>query len=81
MEHGHDHQNTVRRTNMETVGRTGSPGMQDVAAMRVDHTLWITRGAGGVAQACALVLVEFGPFQLGPARGKQLFVTMHRYAV
>ena len=77
MEHRHDHQHRIALRQANHVGLQGDQGVQEVGAMRIEHTLGIACGAGGVAEATGRQLAEAPPNRIGRQTGDQGFVHNH----
>lgn len=48
--------------------------MQDRGAMRIQHALWLARGAGGIAQARSGIFIKQWSSKFITLRGEQVFV-------
>ena len=68
---GHHH---VAGREVEGVGQCQRHGVQHRRAVTVEHPLGIARGAGGVAEARRLPLVQFRPVEVRRTGPDQLFV-------
>jgi len=75
VEHRHDQQDTLVRTDRQPVDRAGSPGMQHRRAVRVEHAFRIAGRPRGVTERGGTVLVELRPREIAGLSGEQLFVT------
>ncbi len=76
MEHRHDLEHHVARADGEELGAVADQRVQHERAMRVQHALGATRGAGGVAETGRSVLVR-GPRELVVARARKQLLVVH----
>jgi len=77
VEHGHHRHGHIHRAQAEEVRQIGGIAVQHDGPVGVEHAFGLAGGAGGVAQAHRLVLVEAGPVENGRFGANQALIGDH----